>query len=218
MTDTEYDMQYLDVLTISKINKLEMNKFIDITKEIIQGLNYNVSFDKLNNFSTLIQNYIGEANSLTFYRELRYLINKGVFNKISKKFKADLLELGFSQEKIDVFCDLLKNYIESFNEFNKQEEKSNLYELKDFQVKTEMPVNYTNYPIKTENIVNVTNNDMKKQNLIFNFVTTDKNKSSETEKSEKSETKNLIFEMDKTQLSSFYEEIEKIQEKLDKLY
>jgi len=208
MTDIEYDMQYLDSLTIKKINRLDMNKFIDITKEIIQGINYEVSYDRLNNFSNLIHNYIGEDNSLTFYREIRYLINKGIFNKLSKKFKAEMLELGFSQEKVDVFCDLLKNSIETFNEFNKNQDKYNVVELKDFQVKTEMPVNFSNYPLQSSNVVNNVNNDMKKQHLIFNFVTSDN----------KSETKNLIFQMDKSQLGSFYEEIEKIQEKLDKLY
>ena len=207
MTETEYDMQYLDTLTINRINKLDMNKFIDIIKDILQGLNYDVKFDKLNSFSTLIQNYVGESNSLTFYREIRYLINKGVFNKLSKKFKTDLLQLGFTQEKIDVFSDLVKDYIVLFNEENKQQEKSNICELKDFIITTEMPVNFSNYQFKSDKM-NTTNNDMKKQNLLFNFEAKDGNNNS----------KNLMFEMDKVQLSTFYEEIEKIQEKLDKLY
>ena len=70
-----------------------------------------------------------------------------------------------------------------------------------------MPVNFSNYPLKSDRM-NISNNDMKKQNLILNFEIKDENNNS----------KNLMFEMDKVQLSTFYEEIEKIQEKLDKLY
>jgi hypothetical protein len=67
-----------------------------------------------------------------------------------------------------------------------------------------MPVINTNYKIKTESSMN---DDVKKQNLIINF-----NLQSE------SGLNNLFFEMNKAQLINFYEEIEKIQEKLDKLY
>jgi regulatory protein YycI of two-component signal transduction system YycFG len=77
--------------------------------------------------------------------------------------------------------------------------------LKDFQINTEMPVSYSNYEVSPVN-KDAKNVDYKKQQINFNFTVHD------------GSDKEIFFNMNKGQLLNFYEEIEKIQEKLDKLY
>ncbi len=77
--------------------------------------------------------------------------------------------------------------------------------LKDFQINTEMPVSYSNYEVSSQ-YKEAKNVDYKKQQINFNFTVHD------------GSDKEIFFSMNKGQLLNFYEEIEKIQEKLDKLY
>ena len=68
---------------------------------------------------------------------------------------------------------------------------------------TEMPIHYSDYKIYNEEN---RNDDIKKQNLFINF------KLSEGDKEN-----NCLLSIDKEKLIGMYEQIEKLQEKLDKL-
>lgn len=208
MNEVEIDQTYLDESFINLINNLENEKLAGIVNYILENFESSFDQEKLANFTKVITALCLDVDSNKFLRQLRYLINKGTYNRLFKKFKNDLLSINLSEEKIDLMIDIQRNYLEKINQINKKEKSkignSNYTILKDFEVKTEMPVFNTNYKIKNEKSMN---NDIKKQNLILNLKLQDE-----------VGPNNLILQMDKAQLINFYEEIEKIQEKLDKLY
>ena len=143
-------------------------------------------------------------NPLIIFRKLKSLVHCCIYNRFSKKFKNDMLTLGFKQDKLDILSDLVKLNIESLNDKLKISEMTSY--LKDFQIKTEMPISFTNYKTATNNN-DIQNIDYKKQCLNMNLTI-----------HHNSENKEVFFEVSKSQLLNFYEEIEKIQEKIDKLY
>ena len=51
-----------------------------------------------------------------FIRQLKYLFNKGIYGRINKKHKAELIELGIAPEKMEIICDVEKKYFENIGE------------------------------------------------------------------------------------------------------
>ena len=55
--------------------------------------------------------YGHDINYLNFFRKIKYLINKGLYNRFSKKYKSELLGLKIDEDKIDDLIQLSKeNY------------------------------------------------------------------------------------------------------------
>lgn len=193
---------YFDSQFVAVINDLENSRYSQIISLVIENISYEIDHEKLANMNKIFNSIFSvEKSPLIFYRKLKSLVHCCVYNRFSKKFKNDLLGLGFKQDKLDILCDLVKIDIENLNEKLKNS-GLNSY-LKDFSINTEMPVSYTSYEVSSKDSKNV---DYKKQYLNINFSVHEEN------------DKEIFFNMNKGQLLNFYEEIEKIQEKLDKLY
>jgi len=196
---------YFDTQFIQNMNELENYHFSQLISLVIENLSYDINHEKLSYISKIFHTIFAvEKNPLNIYRKLKSLIHCCIYNRFSKKFKNEMLTLGFKQDKLDILCDLVKPNIDSLNDKLKISELTSY--LKDFEIKTEMPISFTNYKISTEN-KDIQNIDYKKQSLNMNL-TINNNR----------ENKEIFFEISKSQLLSFFEEIEKIQEKLDKLY
>jgi hypothetical protein len=195
MEESEIDKTYIDESFIIDINLIDSERYSTLISLIIENYNEDISNDKLVYITNIISTIFGhDINSSNIYRKIKYLINKGIYNRFTKKYKIDLINLGLNESRVDEIINIAKN---SAGELYKPT-KTNHNTLKDVQITTNMPVYTSNYNIANDG------SDLKKQKILLKFDYT-------------SETSSLI-EMNKTQLFSFYQEIEKIQEKLDKLY
>ena len=199
MDENEIDKIYIDELFINDINSIDIDRYSSLISFIIENYTEEISNDKLAYITNIISSIFGhDSNSTNIYRKLKYLINKGIYNRFTKKYKLDLLNIGFDENKIDEIINIAKE-TPSLGELYKST-KSNTNILKDVQITTNMPVYSSNYNIDPAK----DGSDIKKQKLLIKF-------------DYSSDTSSLI-EMNKNQLFTFYQEIEKIQEKLDKLY
>lgn len=216
MNDLEIDQFYLDENFVRIVNFLNEEKFSQFIHYLLENYEDDVTDQhKISLISKIISSLFGsqvipDANH--FYRQIKYLVNKGVYNRVSKKFKNDLLNIEISETKIDIVVDALKLHLDRINHFNKSNDQisTNLI-VSDFEIKTEMPVGSSKNEMINE--VGCLNEDIKKQNVIIKF-----NLKSKLLQNGKLKNDNLVFQMDKPKLIDFYEQVEKMQEKLDKLY
>ena len=138
-----------------------------------------------------------------FIRQLKYLFNKGIYGRINKRHKAELIELGLTPEKMEIISEAEKKYFEGNLEKNEEEEKKQICTLKDFDMMTEMPVVDTNYRAMVDDEKNI---DFKKQKLLINLRLNKDGKD-----------KREVIQVDKTKLIGLFSQMEKLQEELDKL-
>lgn len=147
---------------------------------------------------SLDQQYTNESSELIF-RELKDLINKSFYNRLTNKIKTELVNEGLLSEKADLLFLLLSNYSDKYSikdeyTLSKAENKIN-----DFEIITQMPI------LKTNSIMRDSlNKDIKQQELLLKL---DLGKDDITQ-----------ISMNKKMSSKLFEEIEKLQEALDKLY
>jgi hypothetical protein len=197
MDENEIDKTYIDELFIIDINSIDIDRYSSLISFIIEYYSEEITNDKLAYITNIISSIFGhDINSTSIYRKLKYLINKGIYNRFTKKYKLDLINLGLDENKIDEIINIAKES-PSLGELYKST-KSNTNILKDVQITTNVPIYSSNYSINQDG------SDIKKQKLLIKF-------------DYSSDTSSLI-EINKNQLFTFYQEIEKIQEKLDKLY
>jgi hypothetical protein len=202
--------------------------------------NYNAitsqsDFSQISNI--LISELKTDISFNNFYRQIKYLINKGVYLRLSKKFLVDLINLGLEEDKVSIIRDIQKANLDKLTELiNKSQNDSNNNYIKginkiiDVEIKTQMPIYNGNYEafINNEEKGKIDNNeDVNKQNVFINFKLNAKNicennfKNNENANNKSKGNlgyfQNLNIKMNKVQLAEFYAEIEKIQENLDKL-
>ncbi len=215
MKELEIDQNYLDENFIRSVNSLEEEKFNQFVNYFVDKYEDDTDQEKISHYSKIISSLFGSQVVLDpnhFYRQVKYLINKAIYNRVSKKFKNDLLSIEMAEGKIDIIIEAVKLNLERINSANKSNDQiSNNLIVTDFEMRTEMPVSTSNYELSNE--AGALNDDAKKQNLIIKF-----NLKSKSNEDEKICNSSLAFQMDKTKLIDFYEQVEKIQEKLDKLY
>jgi hypothetical protein len=199
MYENEIDKAYIDETLIKDLNSIDDERFTTLISLIIESYNEEIANDRLVYITNIISTIFGhEINASNIYRKIKYLINIGIFNRFTKKYKNDLLNLNLDENRADEIITIAKEN-PSIGEIYKLN-KTNNNILKDVQITTNMPVYTSNYNINaTED-----GSDLKKQKIMFKFDYT-------------SDSSTLV-EMNKSQFFSFYQEIEKIQEKLDKLY
>jgi hypothetical protein len=195
MDENEIDKTYIDEVFINNLNSIDTDRLSSLISLVIDNHSEDMNNDKLEKISETISAIFGhDINSSNIYRKLKYLINKGLYNRFTKKYKNDLINLGLDESLVDEIINIAK---ESTIEPSKTiKTETNI--LKDIQITTNMPVYSSNYNTTQDGA------DLKKQKLVIKFDYTNNNSS--------------LIEMNKNQLFSFYQEIEKIQEKLDKLY
>jgi hypothetical protein len=197
------DKDYLDEAFIRKINNSEINSLLSLMKELLENYRTELNYEQFQYFNNECKSLYDEGYSENFIRQLKYLINKGIYNRITKRYKSDLIELGIEPEKVEAISNLQKQYQDINLDKNEKNVKNNSLYLKDFDMYTEMPVHYSDYKISKEEQENY---DIKKQNLILNL---------NLSNGEKEEHK--IFEIDKLKMINLFEKVEQIQEYLDKI-
>ena len=197
------DKDYLDEAFIRKINNTEINSLLSLMKELLENYRTELNYEQFQYFNNECKSLYDEGYSENFIRQLKYLINKGIYNRKTKRYKSDLIELGIEPEKVEAISNLQKQYQDINLDKNEKNVKNNSLYLKDFDMYTEMPVHYSDYKISKEEQENY---DIKKQNLILNL---------NLSNGEKEEHK--IFEIDKLKMINLFEKVEQIQEYLDKI-
>lgn len=204
MTDIQIDQEYLDDAFIERINNTENEALSSLLNALLQNYESEFTYEKIEKFNNLCKTiYANEVNAEHFLRQLKYLFNKGIYGRINKKYRADLAALKIEEEKIGILAEAQKKFYEQNIKKNEERNKEEYYHVKDFDMLTEMPIHYSDYKIYNEEN---RNDDIKKQNLFINF------KLSEGDKEN-----NCLLSIDKEKLIGMYEQIEKLQEKLDKL-
>ena len=197
------DKDYLDEVFIKRINNTDTNSLLSLVKLLLENYKTELNYEQIQYFSDQFKSLYDEQDVDNFIRQLKYLINKGIYNRITKRYKNELIELGIEQEKVEAISNLQKQYQEINFDKNEKNVKNNTIYLKDFDMYTEMPIHYSDYKINNEDQENP---DIKKQNIILNL---------NLSNNEKDEHK--ILEIDKQKMINLFEKIELIQEYLDKL-
>ena len=208
MTEAEVteniDKEYLEQTFINCINSTDnetLRNLCNVYLSTYKTENNYEDLEKLNNeCRSILDNELAVEH---FIRQLKYLFNKGIYGRINKKHKAELIELGISPEKMEIICEVEKKYFENNLEKNEEDDKKQISTLKDFDMLTEMPVFDTDYRAIVDEEKNY---DFKKQNLIINLRLNKDGKD-----------KREIIQVDKTKLIGLFSQMEKLQEELDKL-
>ena len=198
------DKEYLDTVFINQLNGIDNDSFKNLCNYFLNNYKTQNNYEDLDKLFQECQSIIdNDLNTEHFIRQLKYLFNKGIYGRINKKHKADLIELGFTPEKMEILCEIEKKYFELNLEKNEEENKKEISTLKDFDMITEMPVVDTKYKAIVDGDPN---NDFKKQKLLINL-----------RLNKNGEDKREVIQVDKTKLIGLFSQIEKLQEQLDKL-
>ena len=205
MTEEENtDKEYLDNIFINCINGMDNNSLKNLCKIFLSTYKTEYNYEDLEKLNQECQSIINNELAIEqFIRQLKYLFNKGIYGRINKRHKAELIELGINPEKMEIIFEVEKKYFEENLEKNEEEEKKQICTLKDFDMMTEMPVVDTSY---TANIDQEKNVDFKKQQLFINLRLNKDGKD-----------KREVIQVDKTKLIGLFSQMEKLQEELDKL-
>ena len=198
------DREYLEPSFINMLNTIDNDSLRNLCKVFLSTYKTEYTYEDLEKLNQECQSIID--NELTiehFIRQLKYLFNKGIYGRINKRHKAELIELGITPEKMEIICEVEKKYFDNNLEKNENEDKKQICTLKDFDMMTEMPVVDTRYRIQMDEEKNV---DFKKQKLFINLRLNKDGKD-----------KREVIQVDKTKLIGLFSQIEKLQEELDKL-
>jgi len=198
------DKEYLETTFINCINSTDNETLRNLCNIFLSSYKTENNYEDLeklkNECRAILDNELAVEH---FIRQLKYLFNKGIYGRINKKHKAELIELGFTPEKMEIICEAEKKYFEINLEKNEDDDKKQISTLKDFDMLTEMPVFDTDY---TATVDEEKNYDFKKQNLIINLRLNKDGKD-----------KREVIQVDKTKLIGLFSQMEKLQEELDKL-
>ncbi len=198
------DKEYLDPTFINQLNGIDNESFKNLCNYILNTYKTKYNYEDLEKLYQECQSIIdNDLNTEHFIRQFKYLFNKGIYGRIKQKHKAELIELGFTPEKMEILCEIEKKYFEKNLEKNEEEDKNQILTLKDFDMLTEMPIVDTKYNTKVDG---EENKDFKKQKLILNL-----------RLNKNGEDKREVIQVDKNKLIGLFSQIEKLQEQLDKL-
>ena len=204
MSSENIDKEYLDTSFINLINNIDVESLKNLCNFVLSTYKTQYNYEDLDKLSQECQSIIdNDLNIEHFIRQLKYLFNKGIYERINKKHKAELIELGISPEKMEIICEAEKKYFELNLEKNEDEDKNHIMTLKDFDMLTEMPVVDTQYKTMVDGDKN---EDFKKQKLFINLRL---NKNGEDMRE--------VIQVDKNKLIGLFSQMEKLQEQLDKL-
>ena len=198
------DKDYLDPQFITCINSIDNDSLKNLSYLFLSTYKTEYTYDDLDRLKQECQSILDNELSIEhFLRQLKYLFNKGIYGRINKRHKADLIELGITPEKVEVISETEKKFFEQNLEKNEEDDKKQICTLKDFDMMTEMPVVDTDYRAMEDEEKNV---DFKKQKLIINLRLNKNGKD-----------KREVIQVDKTKLIGLFSQMEKLQEELDKL-
>ena len=204
MSGDNIDKDYLDSAFINQINSIDNESLKNLCNLFLSTYKTEYNYEDLEKLKQECQSIIDNELSIEhFIRQLKYLFNKGIYGRINKKHKAELIEFGIAPDKMELICEVEKNFFEKNLEINENDDKNQILTLKDFDMMTEMPVVDTNY----KSIVDgEKNEDFKRQQLLINL-----------RLNKNGEDKREVIQVDKTKLIGLFSQMEKLQEQLDKL-
>ena len=203
-TGENIDKDYLESSFINCLNNLDNESLKHLCNTFLSTYKTEYTYEDLEKLHQEVESILDNELAVEhFIRQLKYLFNKGIYGRINKKHKAELIELGFSPEKMEIISEIEKKYFEQNLEKNEEEEKKQIYTLKDFDMMTQMPVVDTSYQAMIDDENNI---DFKKQKLLINLRLNKDGKD-----------KREVIQVDKTKLIGLISQMEKLQEELDKL-
>ena len=203
-TEENIDKDYLETTFINCLNNLDNESLKNLCNVFLSIYKTEYNYEDLEKLHQEVESILDNELAVEhFIRQLKYLFNKGIYGRINKKHKAELIELGFSPEKMEIISEIEKKYFEQNLEKNEEEEKKQIYTLKDFDMMTQMPVVDTSYQAMIDDENNI---DFKKQKLLINLRLNKDGKD-----------KREVIQVDKTKLIGLFSQMEKLQEELDKL-
>ena len=203
-TEENIDKDYLETTFINCLNNLDNESLKNLCNVFLSTYKTEYNYEDLEKLHQEVESILDNELAVEhFIRQLKYLFNKGIYGRINKKHKAELIELGFSPEKMEIICEAEKKYFEENLEKNEEEEKKQIYTLKDFDMMTQMPVVDTSYRAMIDEENNI---DFKKQKLMINLRLNKDGKD-----------RREVIQVDKTKLIGLFSQMEKLQEELDKL-
>jgi len=198
------DKEYLEKSFITCLNGIDNESLRHLCEVFLSTYKTEYNYEDLEKLNQEVQSILDDDLTFEhFIRQLKYLFNKGIYGRINKRHKAELIELGLTPEKMEIISEAEKKYFEGNLEKNEEEEKKQICTLKDFDMMTEMPVVDTNYRAMVDDEKNI---DFKKQNLFINLRLNKDGKD-----------KREVIQVDKTKLIGLFSQMEKLQEELDKL-
>lgn len=198
------DQEYIDTTFVTQINNIDNESLRNLCTVFLEKYKTEYNYEDIEKFNQECQALFDtEVNTEHFLRQLKYLYNKGIYGRINKKFKNDLLVLGISANKIEIMSEVGKKYFDKNLEKNENDSKDKILTLKDFDMLTEMPVSDSHYELNKDD---TKNDDFKKQKLLLNLRLTQHN-----------QDYRQVIQVDKDKMIGLFEQIEKLQEQLDKL-
>ena len=198
------DKDYLDEAFIARVNNTDNTTLQNIFNSLVNQYEIDFNYSQIESLVKEIKNYYSsDFNVEHFIRQLKYLVNKGIYGRITKKFKNELIELGIDHEKVGIISEIIKHGYEQNLQKNEKKNHEGICHIKDIDIFTEMPVNYSDYHIVKDDMRNI---DVKKQNVYMNLTLSEDNKEN-----------NCVLRISKEKLIGLYEQMEKLQEKLDQL-
>ena len=204
MSGDNIDKDYIDTAFINLLNNIDNDSLKNLCNVFLSTYKTQYNYEDLEKLNQECQSIIdNDLNIEHFIRQLKYLFNKGIYGRINKKHKAELIELGVAPDKMEIICEVEKKFFDLNLEKNEEEDKKQILTLKDFDMITEMPVVDTNYKSMVDG---EKNEDIKKQQLLINL-----------RLNKNGEDKREVIQVDKTKLIGLFSQMEKLQEQLDKL-
>ena len=204
MSVENIDKEYLDSAFINQLNSIDNESLKNLCNYVLSTYKTEYNYEDLEKLNQECQSIIdNDLNIENFIRQLKYLFNKGIYGRINKKHKAELIELGLTPEKMELISEMEKKYFELNLEKNDNQDKNQILTLKDFDMLTEMPVVDTKYYTMIDG---EKNEDFKKQKLYINLRLNKDGKD-----------KREVIQVDKTKLIGLFSQMEKLQEQLDKI-
>ena len=203
-TGENIDKDYLESSFINCLNNLDNESLKHLCNTFLSTYKTEYTYEDLEKLHQEVESILDNELAVEhFIRQLKYLFNKGLYGRINKKHKTELIQLGISPEKMEILCEIEKQYFDTNLEKNEEDYKNDILTMKDFDMMTEMPVVDTNYSTMVDG---EKNDDFKKQKLLINL-----------RLNKNGEDKREVIQVDKTKLIGLFTQMEKLQEQLDKL-
>ena len=185
------------------LNNINNDSFTELIETVVKY--YPNKYNSNNNqiIIYLIKSYdqhLSHTSSELIFRELKDLINKSFYNRLTNKTKTELINDGLQSEKADLLFSLLSNYPDLYTIINEYAINDHENKIYDFKITTQMPILKTN----NDQTFDTLSKDIKQQELLL--------------KLDLGNDEIAQISMNKKMTSKLFEEIEKLQEALDKLY
>lgn len=184
------------------LNNIQNESFTELIESVLKYYPDRYNNRNIQNIIYLIKSFDqhnSNDSSELIFRELKDLINKSFYNRLTNKIKSEIVNDGLLSEKADLLFSLLSNYSEKYSIKDQYALSENENKILDFEVITQMPI------LKTNSItLDSLNKDIKQQEILLKL---DLGKEDIAQ-----------ISMNKKMSSKLFEEIEKLQEALDKLY